>query len=134
MSLYEQMLSTSKLAGIKVLSDNTCCRLLAVVFKYGDESAVYSETMRLDIHEAQTRAGLQAGKVPDWLLIERIKFYADQIECGRADWLADIGERYGVTFPKLSPAIPCRGRDDWKERVHGGVRISEGQHRQAGQR
>lgn len=121
MDMYRQMRDACRQIGVKMLSDDTCCRLLAVVFKYGDESAVYSEVMRLDIQEARTRVCIIPGNTSDWHLVNRIQFYADQIEHGRADWLTELGTRYGVTFPELPP-MP--DRDDWKERVHGGLRVS----------
>lgn len=130
MDLYRQMLDACQQIGVKMLSDDTCCRLLAVAFKFGDESAVYSEIMRMDIREAQARAGLLPGAVPDEAMIWEVKRYANQIERKRAGWLSELGERYGVTFPDLSP-MP--DRDDWKEHVHGGIRISPGEHGETGQ-
>ncbi len=131
MELYRQMQNACHQIGVKILSDDTCCRLLAVVFKFGDESAVYSEIMRMDIREAQARAGILPGMVPDEAMIWKVKRYGNQIERGCADWLAGLEARYGVTFPELSP-MP--DREKWKERVHGGIWLSQGQHGETGQR
>lgn len=130
--MYNQMKAACDQIGVKILSDDTCCKLLAVVYAYGDESAVYSDVMRHDIRQAQERAGIWPGRALDQKMIWHIADYAHQIESGKADWLGALGERYGMTFTLLSDWRKD-AREHWKEYINGGVRISPGQHRQAGQ-
>ena len=113
--------------GVKMLSDDTCARLLAMVYCYGDEASVYSEVMRRDIQDAQKRAGILPGCKPDARMVRKIALYASQIWQGRAGWLETLGERYGVRFEPLTD-WRADAREHWEEYVHGGVCVSESQH------
>ena len=117
--LYSQMKAACDQIGVKLLSDDTCCRLLAAVYMYGDESAVYSEIMRRDIAEAQARAGILPGYEPNPVMVEMTARYAGRLERGDTSLLKPISERYHVTFPALSD-WRADAREHWKEYIGRG--------------
>jgi len=121
--LYKQMHAACEQIGVKMLSDDMCCKLLAVVFVYGDESAVYSPLMRLDIKTARDRAHINPCCMSDVEMAIRIADYTRQLETGNAPWLSQIESRYGVIFPKLED-MSNGILESWKERING-VRIPE---------
>ncbi len=113
-SFLEQMYAACDQIGIKPLSDDTVCRLLAVVYLYGDESAVYSDVMRHDISVSQDRAKMRPGMRPDPLLLKRITEYVRRMKDGDDEWVKHVSNRYGVTFPKYSKQRREEGREAWQ--------------------
>lgn len=117
--MYQQMKAACEQIGVKMLSDDTCCKLLALVYVYGDESAVYSEVLRRDVETAVDRCGIGPGRLPSLTLVERIAHYVKHLNRRvRPAWLDSIEERYGVKFPALTD-WQGDARANWKEHVHG---------------
>lgn len=102
MSDYEKLLATALQCGLKVISDDFCCKLLAWLYVYGGEreSVLYNVKLRAEIMYAQSRLNLHGGEVPDAELSSRLRQYVN--ECGsyshpaRPCWMDEIDKRYGI--------------------------------------
>lgn len=68
--------------GIKPLSDDTCCRLLAVVYVFGGEREAFTHNARLlaDTRHAQKRLRLSGGEAPDAELVPVMNRYIAELE------------------------------------------------------
>ncbi len=111
MTLYEQMLNTAAQCGINVIGKEHAAQLMAVVYLYGDESAVYSEKMRTDISHVSNKYGLYGGGIPDSDFIDGVRQYIADIKRQKHPvWLNRFEEQYGVTFPEYREAPPPKWR------------------------
>ncbi|MDO5575655.1 MAG: hypothetical protein Q4F84_01135 [Fibrobacter sp.] len=102
MTEYEKLMATANQCGIKVISDDWCCCLLAWLYVYGggNEATVYNSNLRVDIEEAQRRLNIFGGEVPKKELCQKMSDYIfglqnhttgiDAVICD------EIKERYGV--------------------------------------
>jgi hypothetical protein len=95
MTDLEKLYATAENAGLKLISDDDCCKLLAWLHVYGggDESVVKNEKLKLDILTAQKRLNLFGGKRPHGVLIEKLKKYI-KIADTRPDWIASLEQKY----------------------------------------
>ena len=99
--LYTQMLQTAANAGMELLSTDHAAQLIAVVYLYGDESAVYSDKMRADIQRTQKRFGLYDGGDVDTDFLRRVTQYARAVRLGGdGTWLKEFEKRYDVELPE----------------------------------
>lgn len=102
MSDYEKLLATALQCGLKIISDDFCCKLLAWLYVYGGgrEETTQDGKMRDEIIYAQSRLNLYGGEAPDKELSGRLRQYID--ECGpvshpaRPCWVDEIDKRYGI--------------------------------------
>lgn len=65
--LYKQMMDTSERIGIKILSDEFCCELIAWLYIFGGgcEDVVVNYKLNTDIQTSQTRLNLFGGEIPN---------------------------------------------------------------------
>lgn len=98
-SLYGQMVETAENAGINIVGIERAAQVLAVVYLYGDESAVYSEKMKIDIAYICRKYGVYGTGTPDEAFISKIKKYVGEIrDCWKPQWLRCIEGSYKVIF------------------------------------
>lgn len=102
MGIYEQMTQTALNAGINIINKNRAAQILAVVYLYGDESAVYSEKMRVDISYICKKYGIYGGGFPDSDIAHRVKGYVKEVRKGQEKpmWLTDLEKDYNISFPQ----------------------------------
>jgi hypothetical protein len=105
-NFYKLLLETSEAAGLKVLSDEYCCELLAWLFVYGggNEMVVYNEKLNTDILIAQKRLNVFGGEIVNSehrrLLNEKANeiypyVLGQKIEV-MPEWCLAIFEKYGL--------------------------------------
>lgn len=101
-NLYKHMSEAFQKADIKPISDDTCCRLMAWLYKYGggNEAVVYNVMLRTDILYAQKRLRLEGGETPDTELFPLLQSYLSQVKDifsnDRPEWVDFIDNRYGL--------------------------------------
>lgn len=102
MSDYEKLVATAEQCGLKLISDDFCCKLLAWVYAFGAETEMitYNVKLRTDISSAQKRLNIFGGEIPDKELSEKLRGYIK--ECGdyfkpnRPQWVDEIESRYNI--------------------------------------
>lgn len=111
--LYTQMLNTAAACGINIIGKEHAAQLIAAVYVFGDESAVYSGKMRADIQYIQQRYGLFGGGIPDGDFVAQVAKYAHDIQQskGKPGWLATLEDRYQVALPEYRELE----RPEWRE-------------------
>ncbi len=107
MDFYEALLNTSNQCGLKVLSDDFCCKLLAwlYVFGGGNEMVLYNKKLRTEIQHAQKRLNIFGGECVNKDLLELLQQRTK--ECGGdalnpilPEWIDEIDKRYGIKSKK----------------------------------
>lgn len=106
MTDYEKLTATAEQCGLKVISDDFCCKLLAWIYMFGAERemVVYNTKLRTDISAAQRRLNIFGGEIPDKDLKEKLRGYIK--ECGdyfkpnRPQWVDEIDSRYNIKTEK----------------------------------
>ena len=95
---YGKLMATSELAGLKIISDDWCCKLLAWLLVYGggNESVVQSNMLFVDIITAQTRLNIKGGEMPDSELFLVMKKYVDEIKLKEVMWIEEIESKYNI--------------------------------------
>lgn len=132
MTLYEQLLATARNAEISIIPKARQHQLLALAFLYGDEPFVFNERLRADTQYAANQNGIEAGKVPDATSITAIGEFVNEIRSGaRPEWLEAIESIYDISFPVWDDT--WMHKQDWKELIHGGIRVPPRQHGETGQ-
>lgn len=98
MSEYEKLVNTAEQCGIKIVSDDMCCKLLAWVYVKGacTELTIYNIKLRTDILTAQKRLNVFGGEIPDSKLSEKFRKYTKELEEENADWLDEFNRKYGL--------------------------------------
>ena len=94
------MLLTAESAGIKIVSDDKCCRLLAWLYVHGggNESTTINLKLNADIHEAQKRLNLYGGERVNVELLPTLQEYIRQAESSNPDWIAELCKYYGLNL------------------------------------
>lgn len=86
--------------GIKVLSDDICCQLLAFYYAFGSEEFVINKKLNADLNVAQRRLRINGGDIPDGALIETLQKYVYELVNYKRDchpwWLNDIAKKYKI--------------------------------------
>lgn len=95
---YGKLMATSELAGLKIISDDWCCKLLAWLLVYGggNESVVQNNKLFVDIITAQTRLKIKGGEMPEAELVLVMKNYIVEINLKGAKWIEEIETKYKV--------------------------------------
>lgn len=98
MSEYEKLVNTAEQCGIKIVTDDMCCKLLAWVYVKGayTELTTYNVKLRIDILTAQKRLNVLGGEIPDSKLSEKFRKYTKELEEENADWLDEFNRNYGL--------------------------------------
>lgn len=81
-NLYKQWTESLQDIGLKPIPDDTCCRLLAILYVFGGNSEFFTHHPKLliDIKYAQTRLNLEGGKTPNAELIPFLQEYIKDLE------------------------------------------------------
>ena len=103
-TLYKQLLSTAESAGLKVISDERCCQLLAWVYHIGGftEESTHNVKLRESIFTAQRRLNILGGEKPNQELLPIFQKYNKELECfikekiDKPQWLIDLEKEYGL--------------------------------------
>ena len=104
---YAAMMNTAEQCGLKVISDDLCCKLLAWLYVYGGgkEKTTAGGKMSQDLLIAQKRLGLYGSEHRNAMLIPTLQNYIK--ECLKArgagtawedrtpEWVSELEERYG---------------------------------------
>lgn len=100
-SIYESYIATCKSCGIKPISDDWCCRLLAIVYVYGGNSESFTHNMKLlaDVEYAQERLNIKGGCIPDAELLPELQQYIKEIEEGLSE--SEYIDNKDYVFAKL---------------------------------
>ena len=98
MTEYEKLANTAEQCGIKIVSDDMCCKLLAWVFVKGayTELTTYNVKLRTDILKEKKRLNVFGGEIPNSKLSEKFRKYTKELEEENADWLDEFNRKYGL--------------------------------------
>jgi hypothetical protein len=102
---YAQLHRTAEQAGIKILSDEKCCQLLAWLLWFGGgrEAVCFDLKLNTDIGIAQDRLNLHGGERANAELLPTLKLYSKDAELAcsgeipKSQWIVDLEEYYGIT-------------------------------------
>jgi hypothetical protein len=101
-NLLGQVYKAFESVGIKLLSDDFCCQLLAWLNVYGDgvENIVLDVKLRTDILEAQRRLNLFGGEIPNVDLLPKLQEYIKSISDFKKppEWVKELEKKYGLKF------------------------------------
>lgn len=103
-TLYKQFLNTAENAGLKIISDEKCCQLLAWVYHIGGytEESTHNVKLRESIFTAQKRLNILGGEIPNQELVEILKEYTHQLKAfidGKIEkplWLDELEKHYKI--------------------------------------
>jgi hypothetical protein len=100
MNDYRAMLATAEQCGLKIVSDDKCCRLLAwlLVHGGGNEAVTVNLKLNADVLEAQKRLNLFGGERPNTELLPLLQAYIKEAETSNPDWIADLCKYYGLNL------------------------------------
>ena len=92
---YERLMETAAEFGLKVISDDMCCKVLAWLYVLGGGYEVsYNTKLLADIEYAQRRINLFGGETPDAALCKLLQTRVKELKKKQADWIGEIKERY----------------------------------------
>lgn len=96
MNDYEKLVNTAEQCGIKIISDDMCCKLLAWVYVKGGntEATIYNVKLNTDIKMAQKRLNIYGSEIPDTKLKIKLLQYIKELETDKAVWLSDFNKKY----------------------------------------
>lgn len=82
MDPYEEYVKSLENVGVKPLSDDTCCRILAILYVFGggDEAFTHNKKLLTDIQYAQRRLNLVGGEIPNGDLCEIMNDYVKELK------------------------------------------------------
>ena len=103
---YKALHQTAKQVGLKVISDDFCCQLLAWLLCLGGgcEDTVYNPYFNADILEAQDRLNVYGGEQCNVELLPTLKLYEKDLrnyldgKIPKPEWVKKIEDKY-----KLQP-------------------------------
>lgn len=100
---YSAMLNTAAQCGLKVVSDDTCCKVLAWLYVYGGGYEVnYNTKLLADIRYAQKRLNVYGSEIPNPELCEPLRERIEELEAAvktrspSPEWLLELKERYNL--------------------------------------
>lgn len=97
MTDYEKWIKTFENVGISPLKKETCYKLMAWLLTEGGQVEVnYNTKLMSDLKFAQKQLNIVGGENPTKTTRQEIKKYTKEIENGKATWLKDLLEKYGV--------------------------------------
>lgn len=105
-TFYKSLLNTAEEAGIKMLSDERCCQLLAWMLELGGytEESTHNFKLNQDILIAQKRLNVLGGETPNTEMVTILKKYHLELlnylnkKTKKPQWLIDFENYY-----KLKP-------------------------------
>ncbi|MFK8302661.1 hypothetical protein ACI75Y_07090 [Capnocytophaga stomatis] len=95
---------TAENAGLKIISDEKCCQLLAWVYHIGGytEESTHNVKLRESIFTAQKRLNILGGETPNAQLLPAFQKYEKELsdfinkKTNRPQWLTDLEKEYGL--------------------------------------
>lgn len=100
---YAALLDTAAQCGLKVVSDDTCCKVLAWLYVHGGGYEVnYNTKLLADIKYAQKRLNVYGSEIPDSELCETLRARVKELEASvktksqSPEWLLELKERYDL--------------------------------------
>lgn len=99
---YHALLETAFSCGMKLISDDFCCKLLAWVYVFGGgrENTTQNIKMRSEILYAQKRLNIVGGEICNRELLpilkERVKECGTFFKPALPKWIDEIDSRYGI--------------------------------------
>ena len=104
---YKDLMRTAQGAGLKVISDDRCCQILAWLLHFGGgcEKAVFDVRVNTAISVAQDRLGLHGGRLftdEQAKLIPTLRAYSKECEAyingkiPQPEWLGNLAEYYKI--------------------------------------
>jgi hypothetical protein len=101
---YRQLLDTADSAGLQIISDDNCCKLLAWLYAYGGsvEAVIYNIRMNENIKYAQRKLNITGGEVPNEELLPLLKKYLDEVKTGTPAWAYDICREYNISVKVIN--------------------------------
>ncbi len=103
--MYEKWSNTLQSADIGPISDDTCCKLMAITYVFGGANEAFTHNTKLvsDIKYAQKRMNLFGGEIPNADLLPKYQAYTkelqpngwfgDEVKC---DWAVELMSRYNI--------------------------------------
>jgi hypothetical protein len=94
-----QFYVTAGLAGLKIIPDDKCCRLLAWLYVYGGENEqILDSRVSNAIFYAQGRLNLRGGEAPDVELVPMLQSYIKSVEDydNPPEWVIELEKEYGI--------------------------------------
>lgn len=109
---HKSLLFTCENLGLKVLSDDYCCQLLAWVYAYGGglEAVTLHEALNPHIFLAQKRLNIFGGEEPDPNLLSKFLEYKKEVApyiesrskgYKHPKWALNIFKRYSINPPQI---------------------------------
>lgn len=102
--LYQQLNDAFKSVGVNMLSDDTCCKVLAYLYVMGggNEAVVYNTKLNTDIKIAQDRMNLHGGEIPNEEVLPLLRQRIFELDTFQEDcvWLPHFLFRYGMKINK----------------------------------
>jgi hypothetical protein len=96
----EQLYAAAESAGLKIISDDKCCRLLAWLYVYGggNEQPVIDGRLRNMFLSAQRRLNLLGGERPDVELLPVLQEYINSITDYKnpLEWVLELEKEYNM--------------------------------------
>jgi hypothetical protein len=101
-NLLDQWYRAFESIGIKILSDDFCCQLLAWLNVYGGntEDVNLNIKLRTDIFEAQKRLNLYGGELPNAELLPKLQDFIKSLSDynNPPEWVKELEKKYGLHF------------------------------------
>jgi hypothetical protein len=108
--LYGQWIDSLKSAGIHPISDDTCCKLLAILYVYGGDSEDFTHqyNLLLDIEYSMKRLNIDGAEIPNKELSELLRKYVNELqpqgwfgEREHPEWAVKLMKRYDIELEKF---------------------------------
>lgn len=110
-TLYRELINTAENAGIKIISDEHCCKLLAWLYAFGgeNEAVIANVKLRENILISQKRLCINGGEIPNQKLFPLLRKYILELEpfVQHPDrsfihplWVFEICDYYDLREPK----------------------------------
>lgn len=99
LTLQEQTIAAFESAGIPYISMDTCAKIMAVLYKYGNnEYMVLNKKFTMECAYIQRRFHIEGGEIPDATFVEKLQFYVAQCRDDEIpQWASDLfKERYNI--------------------------------------
>lgn len=104
---YENWINALEIINIKPISDDTCCKLMAILYVFGGSSEVFTHNIKLvvDIKYAQRRMNLFGGEIANIDLLSNIKSYIKELQPNglygedvKCDWAIELMNKYNINM------------------------------------
>lgn len=101
MTDYERLVATASQCGLKIISDDLCCKVLAWLYVMGGGYEVgHNSKLLSDIRYAQKQLNICGGEIPNPELCETLRARIKELESSRQDcrpeWLYELQKRYSL--------------------------------------